>query len=751
MTEEVSMRPAAYDKTSGRRPIRAMVAMATGLALGLAVAMSPGAAAAPAAPQAPAKSGAVASDVREISPKKTYSTKKLSLKAAKRQQRAQAAGVTPPVGTVRQLLALDDYNGTIYRKDYTLRAVGQKIEVWVANDTAFPAGDCRTAVPNTTTVTDAQAASLVKEFDANMFPKESAAFSVAPDRDGSNGLVDGLDASGNGDKIMTLVDNVRDDNFYTFPAAPTYIAGFFSSQFNELFDRNVMTIDAFDWEHRTGANPVDAATADLCTSRPGRPRLYEGTFAHEYQHLLQYYQDPNEVNWVNEGLSDFAQTLVGYVDATRTVAQKGADSHIYCFEGFGTVKTTYNPNPRACGGPQNSLTLWGDEGDGNEILADYGNAYSFMLFLYDRYGLDFMSTLHRDGENQGLAGLQDALDASKKAKGVDAYKVLHDFQVSTLLDRKVDTKRGKVTGISKKRVTTKSLNSTVNLDNPAAYAAPGAAPNGADYVRLRKSNGRYLNTKDLKSLSFAGDKKLASQPLQWSVATDAPERGGDAALWSGNSSNLDATAVTAVTVPASYPVLTFDDYHLAEEGYDYAYTVISTDGGKTYTALANANTTDAPYGPALNGDSSAWGTQTFNLKAYAGQSVIIGFRYVSDGGTNDGGWYVDNVKLGGVLVNDGSATAPFTSLTQQRPVDIYGYTVRLVGYNTDKHKALVRTYTARSFSLNKAKLAQFRKYPRVVAIVSYDEPTEQVQQYAPYALKVNGVLQPGGGNRLPRS
>jgi hypothetical protein len=28
--------------------------------------------------------------------------------------------------------------------------------------------------------------------------------------------------------------------------------------------------------------------------------------------------------------------------------------------------------------------------------------------------------------------------------------------------------------------------------------------------------------------------------------------------------------------------------------------------------------------------------------------------------------------------------------------------------------------------------------------VAYDEPTEQVQQYAPYTLTVNGVRQPGG-------
>ena len=35
--------------------------------------------------------------------------------------------------------------------------------------------------------------------------------------------------------------------------------------------------------------------------------------------------------------------------------------------------------------------------------------------------------------------------------------------------------------------------------------------------------------------------------------------------------------------------------------------------------------------------------------------------------------------------------------------------------------------------------------PDVVgAIVMYDEPTEQVQDYAPYRLTVNGVLQPGG-------
>ena len=32
--------------------------------------------------------------------------------------------------------------------------------------------------------------------------------------------------------------------------------------------------------------------------------------------------------------------------------------------------------------------------------------------------------------------------------------------------------------------------------------------------------------------------------------------------------------------------------------------------------------------------------------------------------------------------------------------------------------------------------------------MAYDEPTEQVQQYAPYTLTVNGVVQPGGSSSL---
>ncbi len=716
------------------------------------------ASAAPKAPTAQAKTSP-SSGIQELPPNKRFSTKQLDLGRSQAQAQARATGgasaaaaaaETPPVGTVRQWLGLDAFNGILYRKDYTLRGVGDNIEVWVANDVAFPAGDCRLQVPTSTQITDAQVAHLVSEFDSNMYPKETATFSTPPDRDGSNAIL-GPDANGNGgvytgggNKTVTLVDNVRDDNFYTFPAAPTYIAGFFSVQLNELFDRNVMTIDAFDWLHRTTADPPDEPTADLCTSRPARPNLYEGVFAHEWQHLAHSYTDPFETTWVNEGLSDWAQTLTGYVDSTTTVFDRGADSHLYCFQGFGIVQTPFNPNPRDCGGPENSLNLWG-EGDPNELLADYGNAYSLMSFLFDRYGTDIISRLHNDGDLQGLASLDAALEAEGAS---NMYGVLHDHQTMVLIDKIVgDTTKGEVVGVPKSRVTTPSLRSTVNLDNPDANDDPGAAPNGADYVPLQGAGGELLRGSDLRSLSFTGAQSLPPIPLAWTIVPNDPDRSGNPVLWSGNGNNIDATAVTSVSVPTADPTLRFLAKYGAELGFDYGYVQVSTDGGATYTTIAGDKTVPAPLGPGLNGTTTGFEPHSYDLSAYAGQSILVGFRYVSDGSVNEGGLLVDDITVGGTAVSDGSSLAPFQSPSQIHPTQVHNWNLRLVGIKEGRAPRVrqVEFDGQDSVQLSRVQLERFGQFGKVVAIVAYDEPTEQVQQYAPYSLTVNAVVQPGGG------
>jgi hypothetical protein len=696
----------------------------------------------------PAMAGAATpvkgSEIREVPVGKKFSTAKLgSLRPQARALAApQAAAATPPVGTVRGWIALDDFNGILYRKDYTLRGVGNHIEVWVANDTAFPAGDCRTQIPNSTTVTDAQVANLITEFDNNMYPKETATFSTPPDRDGSNALISG-NFTGDGDNTVALIDNVRDDNFYDFPAAPTYIAGFFSAQFNELLDRNVMTVDAFDWAHRTGTNPADEPTADLCTSRPARPRLYEGTFAHEWQHLLQYYTDPFETTWMNEGLSDWAQTLTGYVNPAATVFDKGADSHIYCFQGFGTVQTAFNPNPRDCGGPQNSLNLWG-EGNPNAVLADYGNAYSLMEYLSDHFGTDIITRLHNDGELQGLP----SLEANLKAEGANnMYRVLHNFQSSTLLDKLVgDARLSVVLGVNKRDVTSKSLRASVNFANPEINSVPGAAPNGADYVPLQDAKGTVLKGRDVRSLSFDGATTLPPLPLLWTVVSNDPDRPDNPVLWSGNRSNLDSAAVTQVTVPTADPTLRFLAKYGAEQGFDYAYVQVSTDGGATYTSIPGDKTGDAPLGPGLNGTTDGFEPHSYDLSAYAGKTILLSFRYVSDGGVNEGGLLLDDITLGGTTLSDGSSLAPFKSPTQIRAIPVNNWNVRLVGIDEGRVPLVLQVeFNGKNkISLNRSQLAVASAFQKVVAIVAYDEPTEQVQQYAPYTLTVNGVLQPGG-------
>jgi hypothetical protein len=429
-----------------------------------------------------------------------------------------AAVATPAVGTVRRWPALDTVGNSgipligIYLKEYTLQAKGKHIEVWVASGkdevsegTKFIEGDCRAVDYDPTVVTSRAAEGLIREFDEKMIPASAKNFSVAPARDGTASLGQfealGVDFRGDGGSTVTLVDNVRDENFYDFKNNRSYIAGFFAPIFNTLTDRNVMTIDAFDWAHRTGLSPKNEPNGDICKSRPARPRMYEGVFVHEYQHLLHTYTDPDEASWLNEGLSDMGPTFVGYADARRRIHQARAESHIYCFQGYGEIKGPSNPNPNPCGGPQNSLTLGNDEGPGSEVLADYGNAWSFMLYLHDRYGPQIISDLHRDGELQGLASVQRALDKFENGKKV--MDVLADYQLMNLLDFYLADPKVKLTGADRAAVTSKSLHAGVNVDQKSAYALPGGAPNGADYVQLRAGK-TMLKGNQLTSLSFVG-------------------------------------------------------------------------------------------------------------------------------------------------------------------------------------------------------------------------------------------------------
>ena len=642
------------------------------------------------------------------------------------------------------------------------RGLGGERHRRTSTATEFPAGDCR----NGRSDGDHRCAGhyLIDQFDNTIYPIESDTFSVPPSRDGTGAeLAEILELpadyyQGDGDDIAVLVDNVRDENFYDTNNANTlsYIAGFFSSQFNELLNRNVMTIDAWDWLHRTGANPPHEPSADPCTSAPARPSLYEGVFAHEYQHLLEYYEDPGESIWVNEGLADWAQTLTGYVDPSIPITDLGYDSHVQCFLGYLGVETEFNPIPRQ-GGPEQSLNLWGDQTDfESEIFCDYGAAYTMMELLADRFGPEFMGDLHRD-DLHGFESLESLLAA---AGGPDVSTLIDTWAAMTALDGVLDD-GADLRGGDAGDFQVSTLDASVNWGNDQTYSSPGAPPNGSDFVRARNGSGTTLGAKRIRGVSFSGAAELPSLPIEWTVDADPADQPGDPALFAGTGDNLDRSIVREVAVPTGTPQLTFDADWSLEDGFDYAYVQVSTDGGESYETIPCSDQVDGPLGSAFNGESGGFLPESCDLSAFAGQTVVISFRLVTDSSVNFDGFWVDDVAIGDTVLSDGSTLDGWSSRTEFNPIDVEGYTVRIVAYDSQGHDVPTgkgHPHVGDAWTVTVPLNAQFAGHLRgkalrhaigtkadiVSVIVTYHDSTEQVQQYAPYRLWVNGWLQPGG-------
>jgi Immune inhibitor A peptidase M6 len=590
--------------------------------------------------------------------------------------RSERRGMTPAVGTVLQLPGYDHVHGKLLIKAFTLRAAGDHAEVWVANKLTFPVGDCRNDGVRTV-VTDDQVNDLIDQFDHNMYPTESNAFSIAPDTLNGSGsplaAILGLPTAtyqGPADRVVVLVDNVRDINYFDTNNSNgySYIAGFYTSTFDFLLNRQVMTIDAFDWLHRTGANPPnDPAPGDDCLNADARPFLYEGVFAHEYQHLLENYVDAHEGSWVNEGLSDHAGGITGYFDPSKPITQTGFESGVQCFLGWLNTLTPANPLPRE-GGPENSLTLWGDQTDfESEVLCDYGAAFSFMEYLHDRFGDDFMRRLHLDPLN-GLASLKALLRS--EGGGLTAFDVIERWATMVAIDAALGAGFS-LTGGGAADFSTDTLNASINWDNDQAFAGPGVPANGSDYVRLRDTGGAYLGAGGIDSVKFNGASKLAKLPVEWKVDR-SPPRGSNKALYSGKGDNLDRAIVRKVRVKDG--ALTVDTAWSTEEGYDYAYVQVSTNGGKTYKSVPCKDSIDAPLGPGFEGISGGgkaprFVTETCKLTKYAGKKVLLAFRYVTDPGVQFQGFWIDDVTLDGQSLTDGRSLRGWKSVTQIHPVE----------------------------------------------------------------------------------
>jgi hypothetical protein len=679
------------------------------------------------------------------------------------------------IGDTKTWLALDDTRGVIYLKNYTLRAVGIHAEVWVATNLNFPVQgqiDPRTGTPFTYTdcrndgvrnvITNDQVNYMLDQFDNNMYPIESDWWSTPPNRKGNKAVLSKLVGfpqsyyRGEGDNVVVLVDNVHDDNWYDENNQNTfsYIAGFFYSVFDDYFDRTVMSVDAWDWLHRTTADPPHEPTTDPCTSAPARPDLYEGVFAHEYQHLLHRYTDPDEPSWVNEGLSDFTEVFTGYAHPDRHVDEKGYDSHTQAFLGWLSVfHPDWNPIPYNSG-PENGLTAWGDQG-GGEILADYGNVMFFMNYLYSQgLGKDFFHAWQHNQAN-GIDGLNATLaDFGSSTTFADLFA---NNEVSALVDGYLDN-GASLSGGAAADFQNSATEATVNF-TPQANSTVGAPPWGSDYIDLGSGAG-------LTSVVFDGDDEFVfpSGP-EWIVDPDGYFTNPDAPGTDHYADNQDLS-ITRSVAGHDGEVLSFDHYYAMELGWDYGFVQVSTDDGATWQSLACDGTTS-------DHDPGAISSIVANLPGYtdaagsAGSPVhatcpalpagsdYIAFRLMTDPGVEFDGWHVKNIQLNGADLGTPGDLTGWDNQKFLSPVPLT-FELTLVGINgsvdtygnvtagTSVQVLRPTLSAANSYTLTADDLAALAGYDKVVAIVSGIPASEDSTLYQPYSLLVNGVEKADG-------
>ena len=275
-------------------------------------------------------------------------------------------------------------------------------------------------------------------------------------------------------------------------------------------------------------------------------------------------------------------------------------------------------------------------------------------------------------------------------------------------------------------------------------------------MRLRAANGGYLRAADLDTVSFDGAEALPADP--WSVDPEPEGRPGDPALYSGAGSLLDRAIVREVNVPNNNATLTFDTMYDLEERYDFGFVQVSTDNGQTWESLSNPDTSSTVNEdtvdkvkanvPGFTGASGGWKAESFDLAPYAGDQILLAFRYVTDGSVTSLGWWVDDVVVGNQTLSDGSTLDGWTP-TELEPTVIDGFRVRLIAYEADGTNAWTTVLNldaggAASLSGVALDSALGTTAETVAAIVTFVEPTESLAEYAPYELTVNGVTQPGG-------
>lgn len=466
------------------------------------------------------------------------------------------------VGAQKSFWATNTDTNDNFKVNATLRYVGENIYFWIEDGVRFDQKELQ---------------ELADTFDQEIIPTNREFF---------------------GQEWNPGVDG--DPRFYILYAGNLgfNLAGYYSSA-DELHP------DAHPYSNAHEMFLISSDNVDL-----GDSYIY-GTMAHEFQHMIHWYQDKNEETWVNEGFSMLAEHVNNY-DA-------------------GGFDWSYMDNTDM------QLNDWG--GDIGDNGPHYGASYLFMVYFLDRFGEDATKALVRHDEN-GFVGIEKVMNELSLVNATTSTpytgeEFLADWAVANLLQD---------TGIEGGRYDYQTYNPTSVDMEKSVLDCPVRIDGsvyqfGVDYIEIECDN--------LDSIHIAASEAVNLLPF-------TTPSSGDYFVWSnvGDESNASLSQTFDLGSVAGAAELTFKTWYDLEEDYDYIYISASTDG-TNWEILNSENCTTAnpsgnSYGCGWNGQTSGWIDEKVDLSKFVGGQVTLRFDYVTDAAVNGKGMAIDDFEIAAI-------------------------------------------------------------------------------------------------------
>jgi hypothetical protein len=364
--------------------------------------------------------------------------------------------------------------------------------------------------------------------------------------------------------------------------------------------------------------PNDQCARDICPDSNERDALYlmidygpvnstryMATVAHELQHLIRFQTEGNEYRWLDEGISQLVEHLTGFNEPLVT------DENVMAF--------LNNPN--------HPLNTWSIDLGGH--LPFYGSGYLFTIYLFERFGLDFIQALVNNPLD-GLAAVNNTLKTTGQT--VTLNELVAEWHIANLLNNPY-------AGDGRYYYSTYTLPGPVNRtplsvsNGPVNYQSR-MQQYGAQFFAIEQS-GRY-------EITFDG------QPVTDLVPV-APVS-GNAMWWSNNAVSSAATLTRTVDLSAvDEATLSYDIWWETGQFPGYLHVLASTNG-LHWEPLAGKSTFrrdafgEAP-GEHYSGRSNRWLRDSIDLTPYTGQEVQIRFEYVTNNAVAGPGFVLDNFEI----------------------------------------------------------------------------------------------------------